>query len=167
MLFVLTGNGKGKTTSAIGMSIRMLGSGNKVCFIQFIKGMEYSEINALKNYGEDIQTFVMGRKCFIKEDPEDKDYEKAEQAWKLFLDKVQEGFNFIVLDELNIALFFKLLDLDMVIETLSRLSKEIDIVVTGRYAPSQMIDIADMVTEMNEIKHHYYSGVSARKGIEY
>lgn len=166
MLFCITGNGKGKTTSAIGMSVRMIGSGKKVLFVQFMKGTEYSEIKALKRFPE-AEVHTMGRPGFIKRNAEEEDIKAARKAWELFKEKLNEDFGLYVLDELNVAMFYELLPMDEVIDTLKKASEDHDIVVTGRYAPSEIQDVAKMVSEIVEVKHHYQEGIPAKKGIEF
>ncbi|MDO5716928.1 MAG: cob(I)yrinic acid a,c-diamide adenosyltransferase [Tissierellia bacterium] len=166
MLFVITGNGKGKTTSALGMSLRMLGAGGRVFFMQFIKGKEYSEIKALRQL-EGVDVHITGRECFIRRDPDEEDYQRAQNAFALFQEALQDSYDLYVLDELNIALYYELISIDHVLKVLEEASKKKDIVVTGRYAPEELKSIAKMVSEVKEIKHHYKEGIQARKGIEF
>lgn len=166
MLFCITGNGKGKTTSSIGMSVRMIGSGKRVLFIQFMKGTEYSEIKALKRFPE-AEVHTMGRPGFIKRNAEEEDKKAARAAWELFKEKLNEDFGLYVLDELNVAMFYELLPMDEVIETLKAAEEDHEIVVTGRYAPQEIQDLAKMVSEIVEVKHHYQEGIPAKKGIEF
>lgn len=166
MLFCITGNGKGKTTSAIGMAVRMIGYGKKVLFIQFMKGQEYSEISALKRFPE-AEIHVMGRPGFIKRNAEEEDKKAAREAFDLFISKLDEDFGLFILDELNVAMFYELLPMDEVVSVLKEASLTRDIVVTGRYAPQEIQDVAKMVSEIKEVKHHYQEGIPAKKGIEF
>ena len=166
MLFCITGNGKGKTTSSIGMAVRMIGSGKRVLYIQFMKGTEYSEIKALKRFPE-AEVHTMGRPGFIKRNAEEEDKKAAREAFELFKSKLDEDFGLFVLDEMNVALFYELLPIDEVVEVLKNASETRDIVVTGRYAPEKIQEIAKMVSEIREVKHHYQEGIPAKKGIEF
>lgn len=165
-IHVYTGNGKGKTTAALGLSLRAVCAGKKVFFGQFIKGMEYSELHA-QNILHNFKIEQFGRNCFIYNQPQEEDIRKAEDG----LNKIEEiltsgDYDIVVLDELNIALHYKLFSVDRVIEILKNRKSNIEVVITGRYAPEKIIEIADLVTEMKEIKHYYKDGVEARTGIE-
>lgn len=165
-IHVYTGNGKGKTTAALGLSLRAVCAGKKVFFGQFIKGMEYSELHA-QNILYNFKMEQFGRNCFIYNQPQEEDIRKAEDG----LNKIEEiltsgDYDIVVLDELNIALHYKLFSVDRVIEILKNRKSNIEVVITGRYAPEKIIEIADLVTEMKEIKHYYKDGVEARTGIE-
>lgn len=165
-IHVYTGNGKGKTTAALGLSLRAVCAGKKVFFGQFIKGMEYSELNA-ENILHNFKMEQFGRNCFIYNQPQEEDIRKAEEG----LNKIEEiltsgDYDIVVLDELNIALHYRLFSVDRVIEILKNRKSNIEVVITGRYAPEKIIELADLVTEMKEIKHYYKAGVEARTGIE-
>lgn len=166
MLFCITGNGKGKTTSCLGMALRMLGNGGKVFFMQFMKGSEYSEIKALKTF-ENIETHLAGRKGFIKRNAEEEDKKAAREGWDLFVKKLDEDFDLYILDELNVAMFYELLPMDEVKGVLEKAAEEKDIVISGRYAPEELQEISKMVSNVQEVKHHYQEGIPARKGIEF
>ncbi|OAG27453.1 cob(I)yrinic acid a,c-diamide adenosyltransferase [Thermodesulfatator autotrophicus] len=164
---VYTGNGKGKTTAALGLALRALGAGFKVFLGQFLKSGEYSEIKALKKFEPAIEVFQFGRGCFIKGKPSEEDIRLAKEGFSLCREKILSGeFNLVILDELNLVLHFGLLELDAVLELLKIRPKHIEIVITGRYAPPELIQAADLVTEMREIKHYYQQGILARRGIE-
>jgi cob(I)alamin adenosyltransferase len=168
MIHILTGNGKGKTTSAIGQAIRTAGYGKKVLFVQFIKDMEYSEINVLKNI-YNIEYYRFGNGCFISREPNKADYQIVKQGIEQIIHLVENNdYMLIVLDELNIALHYKLLDLEEIRDLLLKFKDNLerDLVITGRYAPSRLIQLADLVTEFQEVKHYYRQGVLARDGIE-
>lgn len=165
---VYTGDGKGKTTAAIGLSIRAMGAGKKVFFAQFVKGQIYAEIKALEQFGEQICIKQYGLECFIVEKPKKEDIIKAQKGWKEVKKHIIAGtYDLVILDEIHIALYYKLISLDNVLETLKNKSPNTELVLTGRKAPKEIIDIADLVTEMKEIKHYYQKGVEAREGIEY
>ncbi|MCI5675105.1 MAG: cob(I)yrinic acid a,c-diamide adenosyltransferase [Ezakiella sp.] len=166
MIFCITGNGKGKTTSAIGMSVRMLGNGGRVFFMQFMKGKEYNEIKALKTF-DGVEFHLAGRAGFIKRNAEEEDKKAARVGWDLFKEKLNEDFSLYVLDELNVAMFYELLPMDEVVSVLKEAGETKDIVITGRYAAKELQDISKMVSEINEVKHHYNEGIPARKGIEF
>lgn len=165
---VYTGNGKGKTTAAIGLSIRAVGAGKKVFFAQFVKGLPYSEIEIIQNKISEITLKQYGLGCFIEKEPTKADIESAQKGLLEVKNLIQSGdYEVIVLDEVNIALFFKLFTIDDLIKVLELRNSDTEIILTGRYAPDEIIAIADLVTEMNEIKHYYNSGIEARKGIEF
>lgn len=163
---IYTGNGKGKTTAALGLSLRAICAGKKVFFGQFIKGMDYSELKAVEYLpGFEIRQF--GRDCFIFNKPKDEDILAAKEGLQICKKILSKGdYDLVILDELNIALYYKLFFLDEVIEMLKNKAAKTEVVITGRYAPKELIDMADLVTEMKEIKHYYKAGLKARKGIE-
>lgn len=166
-LHIYTGNGKGKTTAAVGMAMRTLAWGGSVYMAQFVKGMEYGELR-LPKYFPKFTIRQYGRDCFIHKDPEKEDLECARRGWEEVKKVLQEGkYDMIILDELNIALFYKLFPLEEVLEAIDTRDPGPELVITGRYAPKELLDRADLVTEMKEIKHYYREGLLARKGIEY
>ncbi len=163
---VYTGNGKGKTTAALGLALRAICSGKKVYMGQFVKGMAYSEMEA-PSLLDGITIEQFGRDCFIKSDPTQED---IDIAWK-GLQKVakviiSQEYDLVILDELNIALHYNLFSIADVLEIIAYKPPQTELVITGRYAPEELIVVADLVTEMKEIKHYYQQGVKARKGIE-
>lgn len=163
---VYTGDGKGKTTAALGLSLRAVCAGKKVFFGQFVKGMAYSELKIpelLPNFT--IQQF--GRDCFIYNNPTDEDIERARKGLDLYKDILSKGeYDIVVLDELNIALFYKLFEVDEVIDMIKNRAEHVEVIITGRNANPKIIELADLVTEMKEVKHYYSQGVEARLGIE-
>ncbi len=163
---VYTGNGKGKTTAALGLSLRAVCAGKKVFFGQFIKGMPYSELKAVEYLpGFEIKQF--GNDCFIYRDPSERDVELAKDGLAELGRIIKSGnYDMVVMDEVNIAIYFKLFKVEDVIEILSGRPQKTEVVLTGRYAPDELVDYADLVTEMKEIKHYYKQGVEARTGIE-
>lgn len=166
-IHIYTGNGKGKTTAALGLSLRAVCAGKKVFFGQFIKGMDYSELKAGEYLpGFEIRQF--GRDCFIYNDPTPEDVSAAKEGLDICKKILNEDdYDLVVLDELNIALYYKLFELEDIIEMLKNKAPSTEIVITGRYAPEKLIEMADLVTEMKEIKHYYQAGLEARKGIEF
>jgi len=162
---VYTGHGKGKTTAALGLSVRAVCAGKKVFFAQFIKGMKCSELDA-GNYLKGFQIKQYGCGRFFKK-PADEDLMQANEGLKECELILASGeYDLVVLDEINVALHCKLFPLDRVLEMLDKKNERTEVVLTGRYAPQELIDKADLVTEMKEIKHYYTKGVKARKGIE-
>lgn len=165
-IHVYTGNGKGKTTAALGMALRCICAGKRVFFGQFIKDWEYSELRA----GEFLPNFEIvqfGRGCFIDRSPEEKDRVAAREGLTRCDLVLQSGeYDLVVLDEVNVALFYNLLDAADLIEVLERRDPRVEVVLTGRYAPEEVLNAADLVTEMREVKHYYNAGVGARPGIE-
>lgn len=165
-IHIYTGNGKGKTTAALGLSLRAICAGKKVFFGQFVKGMKYSEVKAVE-YLPNFQIEQFGRTCFIDKEPEDEDIECAREGLQKCSEILENGnYDLVVLDELTIGLFYKLFNIEDVLEMIKNKKKNIELVITGRYAPDELILVADLVTEMKEIKHYYTKGVEARKGIE-
>ncbi len=166
---VYTGTGKGKTTAALGLGLRALGKGLKIIMIQFMKGdIEYGEIIATKKLdGFVIEQF--GRPDFVnKEHPEEIDFEFAAKALRRVHEIINENkYNIIILDEINVALDYKLIALDDVISLIKNKPKNIELVLTGRYAHPKIIELADLVTNMEEVKHPYQAGIPARNGIEH
>lgn len=165
-LQVYTGNGKGKSTAAFGLALRAAGADMKVYIAQFVKGMHYSELNILPSI-RNIEIKQYGRRCFIREKPEQEDYLLARSGLQECAGILRSGdYDVVILDEACIALYFGLfsfMDLKSVIEGRAA---HTELIITGRYAPQELIDMADLVTEMKEIKHYYTRGVQAREGIE-
>lgn len=164
---VYTGNGKGKTTAALGLAVRAAGAGLRVLFVQFVKGMEYSELAALERFSDLIDVRRYGRTCFIVGEPEAEDRRLAAEGLADATAALASGrYDLVVLDEASIAVFFKLFSVDDLLRALDSRPAQVELVVTGRYAPPELIERADLVTEMVEIKHYYTFGVQARCGIE-
>ncbi|MBN2831354.1 MAG: cob(I)yrinic acid a,c-diamide adenosyltransferase [Candidatus Omnitrophica bacterium] len=167
MIQIYTGNGKGKTTAALGLAIRAAGGGFNVYIAQFAKGRSYSELAALKKF-KNIKTEQFGRRCFIRVKPDKKDIELACEGLKKAKEAIlSKKYRIIILDEINIALKLKLVSLQEILGMLRLASKDKEVVLTGRYAHPQVIKIADLVSEIKEVKHYYKKGVKARKGIEF
>lgn len=168
MIQVYTGNGKGKTTAALGLIVRALGQSKRVCLIQFMKkNFEYGEIKFLSNQ-ENLDIFQFGTSQLINpENPTKIDFEEAEKAYDKCKEVIASNeYNIIVIDEINVAVKWKLIPLDKQIE-LMEMDTDAEIIMTGRYAKNEVLQRAALVTEMKEIKHYYVLGVEARKGIEF
>jgi len=166
-IHLYTGNGKGKTTDALGLSLRAAGAGKSVYIAQFVKGMNYSELDAIKLIPK-IELKQYGLDCFIKSKPTEKDIEAACEGLKA-VDTIiyNDLYDMVILDEVCIALYYHLFEWDDLLKILNQKPESMDIILTGRYASAELYELADLVTEMNEIKHYYNKGVQARKGIEF
>jgi len=165
---VYTGNGKGKTTAALGLAFRAAGAGMKTYIGQFMKGQRYSELDTAGKMSAWITVEQYGHPEFCvpgKVSPEDLRL-ASEGLKKARAILASGGYDIVVLDEINTALYFKLLGVEEVLELISEKPEGIELVLTGRYAPEEIINAADLVTEMKEIKHYYKAGVKSRKGIE-
>jgi cob(I)alamin adenosyltransferase len=163
-----TGNGKGKTTAALGLALRAAGAGRKVFIGQFVKGREYAEIKALQDYLPQVEIRQYGRECFIINEPEEEDIRIARRGLAEVETIIDEGkYDLVILDEATIAVYYKLFTQDELSAILDKKKEATEIIITGRYATQELIDKADLVTEMKEVKHYYNSGVEAREGIEY
>ena len=166
---VYTGSGKGKTTAALGLSLRALGHGLKVFIIHFMKGnIEYGELKAVKYLEPHLSIQQMGRETFVsREDPDPEDVELARKALELSRRAVSGGeYDIVVMDEVNCALDYHLVPLEEVLGLIRGKPEHVELVLTGRGAPTEIIEAADLVTEMKEIKHYYQKGITSRKGIE-
>jgi len=166
-LQVYTGDGKGKTTAALGLALRAAGAGLKVFIGQFAKGAEYSEIKTLRKLAPEITLKQFGRRCFINEKPEAEDIRLARNGLHEIETAIQSGtFDLVILDEANIAVYYNLFSVDELLDVVQNRPEKVEIVITGRKAEARLIAAADLVTEMKEIKHYYRQGVAARTGIE-
>lgn len=164
---VYTGNGKGKTTAALGLALRSYGAGKRIYIGQFIKGKYYSELDSIKKCLNKIKLRQYGLDCFIVNQPEEKDVIAAQKGLQEMKDIIQSGeYDLVIMDELNIALYYKLFEVDQVLEILKSKPKHVEIVITGRFAHEKILEIADLVTEMKEVKHYFQNGIEARLGIE-
>jgi cob(I)alamin adenosyltransferase len=164
---IYTGNGKGKTTAALGLTMRAVGSGKKVFIGQFVKGMKYSEIQTLESRFPEVPVKQYGLRCFIHEKPTKDDIDSAQAGLEEVSQIITGGeYDVVILDELNIALHYMLFSVQEVLDIIARKPKQVELVITGRYAPQELLDVADLVTEMKEVKHYYTQGVQGRKGIE-
>ena len=171
LIIVNTGPGKGKTTAAMGTALRAVGNGMKVLMLQFLKGSwHYGELDAVKAFGENFVMKQMGR-GFVKvggaeTDPED--IRMVEAAWQEAREAIMSGnWDLVVLDEINYAITYGMLDPAKVAETLKQKPAGVHVILTGRNAHPTIIELADTVTEMKQVKHAYEKGVMAQRGIEY
>jgi len=165
---VYTGNGKGKTTAALGLALRAAGAGMKVFIAQFVKGQEYSEAIAVREHLPSISIKQYGRDCFIVNAPTQDDIDAARKGLEEVSALISSGeYDMLVLDEANIAIYYNLFSSAELIELLKRKPEPMEIIITGRYACPEILEAADLITEMKEVKHYYMEGVQARKGIEY
>ena len=169
LVIVITGNGKGKTTAAFGQALRAIGQGYKVLIIQFMKGRKYGEFKAAKKYLPDLTIRLSGLDSFVMRDnPAPADIELAQKGLKAARQAINSGkYNMIILDEINVAVDFKLIDVKEVIELIKGRPAGLDLILTGRYASPQIMKLADTVSEVKEVKHHYRAGIKDRAGIEY
>jgi cob(I)alamin adenosyltransferase len=164
---VYTGDGKGKTTAALGLALRAAGAGLNVYIAQFVKGMKYSELNALKKLSDHITLKQYGRGCFITGTPEKEDIRMAQEGLKEVREIMLSGrYQVVVLDEANIATHLNLFSVQDLLALVRSKPDDVELVITGRYADPKIVETADLVTEMKEIKHYYKNGVLARDGIE-
>jgi cob(I)alamin adenosyltransferase len=169
LLIVHTGTGKGKSTAAFGLALRMLGRGHRVGVVQFIKGAWHSaERDALAAFGEQVSWHTMGEGFTWETQDIKRDIAAAERAWAKALELMAEPtFGLVILDELNIALRYEYLDLHAVVAALRQRRAGLHVVVTGRNAKPELTEAADLVTEMTLVKHHFAAGVKAQAGIEF
>jgi len=164
---VYTGDGKGKTTAALGLALRAAGAGMRVYIAQFVKGMRYSELEALERFQDCITLRQMGRSCFIRQAPQPEDVQAARQGLAQVREVLRGGaHDLVILDEANIAVHFNLFSADELVELVRQRPDHVELVITGRNADPKVLAEADLVTEMREVKHYYREGVLARRGIE-
>ncbi len=165
---VYTGNGKGKTTAAFGQALRAEGAGLKVFIGQFVKGKTYNESEAIAKYLKNITVEQFGLGCFIVNTPTKADISAALKGLEEMSKIIKNGnHDVVIMDEVNIALYYKLFEIDELIELMKSKPGHVELILTGRYAPKEIIDVADLVTEMKEVKHYYQDGIQAREGIEF
>ena len=169
LLIVNTGPGKGKTTAAFGLALRMLGHGRRVGVVQFVKGAWHTgEKDAFAAFGDKMVWHTMGEGFTWETQDIKRDIAAAEAAWAKAVELIADSsISLVVLDELNIALRYDYLDLDAVVLALKNRRSDLHVVVTGRNAKPALIEAADLVTEMGAVKHHFSAGVKAQKGIEF
>jgi cob(I)alamin adenosyltransferase len=164
---VYTGNGKGKTTAALGLALRAVGAGKRVFVGQFAKGRKGSECVSLKLLGKRVTVEQYGLKSFIVKKPSERDVRAARRGLRRVKNAVMSGrFDLVVLDEGNIATYYKLFSVNELLALLDSRPPDVEVVITGRYADRKIIARADLVTEMREIKHYWRKGVGPRHGIE-
>ncbi|MFA6473109.1 MAG: cob(I)yrinic acid a,c-diamide adenosyltransferase [Candidatus Latescibacterota bacterium] len=164
---VYTGDGKGKTTAALGLALRAAGAGLRVYIIRFMKGTESSENAILERVADLITVRQYGSPGFVEEIPGDEDFRFACEGWEEAERAVNSGeYDMVILDEANVAVHFGLFPLSKLLNLMDRKPENVELVITGRKADKRVIERADIVTEMCEIKHYYHKGVPSRKGIE-
>jgi cob(I)alamin adenosyltransferase len=168
LIHVYTGNGKGKTTAAIGLGVRAAGDGLKVLMIQFMKGRRYSELDALQQI-KNFTVVQFGRDEFVsKEKPAQVDIDLAQKGLAFAKDVIHnQSYDVVILDEMNVALDYQLIAINDVLQLLREKPESLELVLTGRYASPEIIKLADVVSEILEIKHPYQKGVQSRKGIDW
>jgi len=169
LLLVFTGDGKGKTTSALGLAFRAIGHGFPVCMIQFVKGSwKYGELETVKHFDNLMEMHVMGRGFTWQSDDLDKDIQAARQAWDFAVQTIKENrHRLIILDELTYLMTYNMLQEKDVLDVLGNRPPGMHIAVTGRDATKGLVDLADLVTEMKNIKHAFENGIKAQRGIEF
>jgi cob(I)alamin adenosyltransferase len=165
---VYTGDGKGKTTAALGLAMRAAGAGLKVYVAQFVKGMDYAELHSCAAMRDRITVRQYGTQQFVREQRE----ADAEQLARTGLRETREillsgAYEVVILDEANVATFYELFDVEDLLDVIHAKPDHVELVITGRNADARIIERADLVTEMREIKHYYVRGITARPGIEY
>ena len=172
LVIVYTGGGKGKTSAALGLVLRAVGYNHKVCMIQFVKGTwHYGELDSAKRLAPEFELITAG-KGFVgildDKSPREDHVKAANDTLEISKEKIMSGnFDVVILDEINYALQLKLLNLDDVIDLIKSKPAELDLVLTGNHATKEVIELADLVTEMKEIKHPFKSGLKAKKGIDF
>ncbi|KAG0512065.1 MAG: cob(I)yrinic acid a,c-diamide adenosyltransferase [Nitrosopumilaceae archaeon] len=172
LVIVYTGGGKGKTTAALGMALRAVGHNQKICIIQFIKGSwHYGELNSLKRLEPEVELVRMG-KGFVgiidDKSPREEHEKIAKEGIKVSKEKIQsKKYDIIILDEVNYAVNLGLIELNDVLDLIKTKPSELNLVLTGNHVKSEIIEEADLVTEMREIKHPFKSGIKAKKGIDF
>ena len=166
---IFTGEGKGKTTSALGLALLAIGQGLKVYIVQFLKGRETGESLAAARLSPDLTLRFFGRPGFVKfPSPTTEDLALAQEGWHLARQVIEAGeHDIVILDEINRVLVHGLLPLNEVLEVLSRRPPRVGVVLTGRQAPPELVALADQVTDVHLIKHYYLAGVKARRGNEW
>lgn len=171
LIIVNTGNGKGKTTAALGTALRACGGGMRVLALQFIKGTwRYGELDAAKRLAPELEIVPMGEGFvnLTKQPPDERDVAAAERCLARFEQAAaSRKYDMIILDEINYAMDYGLLPVERVLEALRRKPESLHVILTGRNAPREIVDLADTVTEMKEVKHAFRKGIKAVKGIEF
>jgi len=165
---VITGNGKGKTTSALGLTLRAAGAGFQIFILQFTKKGDYSEIKALDRFSDQVKVEQFGSGRFIGEKPSPEDIQGSHQGLARAREIISsDRYDLVILDEANVAVKLGLIGVQELVDLILRKPSRLELVITGRYASPQIINLADMVTECRALKHYMSKGVPARKGIEF
>lgn len=172
LVIVYTGGGKGKTTASLGMALRAVGYNHKICMIQFIKGSwHYGEIDSSKRLEPEFEIIAAGKGFvgIIDDNSTKEEHEKvAKEAIKICKEKIQsEKYDIIILDEVNYAINLGLIKVNDVLDLIKMKPSLLNLVLTGNYAPPEIVELADLVTEMKEIKHPFQKGIKAKKGIDF
>ncbi|WP_282004629.1 cob(I)yrinic acid a,c-diamide adenosyltransferase [Veillonella denticariosi] len=175
LILVNTGNGKGKTTAALGVALRAAGQGFKALILQFIKsGNGYGELAGLAKLGDNVEIRSMGKGFIYYKRDEispaelDRHRKAAQEAWRTLVDEVNsDRWDLIIMDEINNAINYELIDVQSVVDMLQHKPERLHVILTGRYAKPEIIELADTVTEMKVVKHAYEKGIKAAKGIEF
>ena len=169
LLIVHTGTGKGKSTAAFGLALRMIGRGKNVGIVQFVKGAWHTaERDALEKFGDQVAWYSMGEGFTWETQDLARDIAAAERAWAKAVELMDDPrYSLVILDELNIALRYDYLPLDQVVATLKAHRPNLHVIVTGRNAKPELVEAADLVTDMTLVKHHFAAGVKAQPGIEF
>ncbi len=168
MIHIYTGNGKGKTTAALGLGLRTVGAGQKVLLIQFLKDGQSSEIKAIRRIAN-FEAKTFGKKGFVsKNNLTKKDYDLAQQGFNFAQKAIQsKKYHLIILDEINLAISLGLIKTQEVIDLIKKTPRQTELILTGRQAPKKLIQAADLVSQIKEVKHYFKKGLRARKGIEF
>ena len=169
LIQVYTGDGKGKTTCALGLAFRAVGQGFKVHIIHFMKGRDTGEARAAARLAPDLTLRYFGRPGLVNlQSPAPEDLDLIREGWDLARQVVHSGdYDLVVLDEINLALAYGLIPLEEALQALRQRPAWVEVVLTGRQAPPELVELADLVTEMRPVKHYYTAGVRARRGIEW
>ncbi len=164
---VYTGNGKGKTTAALGLCLRAVGAGFRVYIAQFMKAGDYSELKALKRLGDQVSLAQFGTGRFVRGKPSEEDRQAARRGYEAAREALASGhYQMVILDESMVALHLGLLTEEEIEGLMAVCGEGVELVLTGRSAPAEILAKADLVTEMREVKHYYHNGIPARVGIE-
>jgi cob(I)alamin adenosyltransferase len=166
---IYTGNGKGKSTAAIGQAVRAAGFGLKTYIAQFMKEYPYNELISLKHLSEWISIEQFGGDEFVykKELPDEEELTKSQKGMQSAREKMLSGeYDIVILDEAIVAIYFKLIETRELTEFIKAKPENVELILTGRYCPEELIELADLVTEMKEVKHYYQRGITSRRGIE-
>ena len=164
---IYTGNGKGKTTAALGLSLRASGHGLNTYFGQFMKGQHYGELTALRNHPHITIEQYGDMRCIHRDEVTPRHISLAGDGLRAVHGAMVSGeYDIVVLDEINVAIWFGMVTVEEVIDVLKDRPENVEVILTGRFAPEKLIEAADLVTEMTEVKHYYQKGIQARDGIE-
>jgi len=162
-----TGNGKGKTTAALGLAFRAIGWGKRIVIIQFMKKWDYGEVRTIKNLNN-IELYQTGTENFVDiNNPSEIDIKEAQKGLNIAKKYIKSSIDILILDEIVVAAYFKLIKYNDIYDLIDERNKKLELILTGRGATKELIEKCDLVTEMKDIKHYYEKGINARKGIEF